>query len=741
MKQFKIQAAVITAVLITALISVFLLQRSTLSSVNRVSEQTALSLLSENANQVREVLDNQLDNIWGCMEMVNSALSAIGDMTEDQAVTYLKNSLSDAFRVELVSEEGRYIDQDGKTGYLNPSEDIYPLFLEDQPLCLLSQQGQQDTLLFGMPVRPVYVGQTEIRYLMAYFQLDTFMDLLSVESFVGNGKILVVNPEGLVLLYTDNWEEDQRSYYFFKMYESAIFIESQGISDFDAFRSSVLNGENHAIHVISDNGENRIVSYAKVKGIDWFVTISVDYDSVLGALDNSIHKIGITSITATMIVVLIAVALVALVSTNIHKMRAENRQLEELNQSLERARNIAEDALRIAEDANKSKSCFLSNMSHDIRTPMNAIVGFVSLLSREADNPEKVREYIGKIETSSQHLLGLINDVLDMSRIESGKTSLNLSTESLLDMVEETDTIIRPQMNAKGHTFDIDIRNVTHDAIIVDKVRLNQIFMNLLSNAVKYTPANGHIRFRLSELSSSGNTAYYEIVVSDNGYGMSEEFVAHIFDSFTREEDSRTSKIQGTGLGMAITKNLIELMGGTITVKTKKGAGSTFTAHIPFQISQKHDLQTVPAPPQQEQDNTQNVSIFAGKHILVAEDNALNAEILEAMLEMIGATCEIFENGARALEAFLHSDPGQYDLILMDVQMPEMNGYEASQAIRNSSHEMARTIPIIAMTANAFTEDIQNSLKAGMNAHVSKPLDMNILEKVLRDVMSAGETE
>lgn len=173
--------------------------------------------------------------------------------------------------------------------------------------------------------------------------------------------------------------------------------------------------------MISDNGENRIVSYAKVKGIDWFVTISVDYDSVLGALDNSIYRIGITSITATMIVVLIAMALVALVSANIHKMRAENQKLEELNQSLERARNIAEDALRIAEDANKSKSYFLSNMSHDIRTPMNAIVGFASLLSREADNPEKVREYIGKIETSSQHLLGLINDVLDMSRIESVK--------------------------------------------------------------------------------------------------------------------------------------------------------------------------------------------------------------------------------------------------------------------------------------------------------------------------------
>lgn len=735
MKQERKQAVIIVVVLVVALFSVFLLQRNTLSSVNRVSEQTALYILSENANQVREVLDNQLDNIWGRMEMVNSALSAIGDMTEDKAVTYLKNSLSDAYRVELASEEGTYIDQDGEKGYLKPSEDIYPLFLEDQPICLLSQHGQQDALLFGMPIKPVKVGEMQTQYLMAYFLLDSFMELLSVESFVGNGKIRVVNPDGLVLLHTDNLDEDKRSYYFFKVYESATFIESQGISDFDTFKSSVLGGENHAIHVLTEDGENRIISYAKVEGIDWFVTITVDYDSVLGELDNSIRSIGLVSITATMIVVFVAVILVVFVSANIHKVRTEKQQLEELNESLERARTVAEDALRIAENANQSKSYFLSNMSHDIRTPMNAIVGFASLLSNEAGNPDKVREYTAKIMTSSQQLLGLINDVLDMSRIESGKTILNLSKESLAEIVEGIDTIIRPQMSAKGHTFDIDVRDVLHDTVVVDRVRLNQICMNLLSNAVKYTPNNGHVRFELSEISTSGNAAHYKIVVSDNGYGMNEEFVTHIFDSFTREEDSRTSKIQGTGLGMAITKNLVDLMGGTISVKSKKGVGSAFTVNIPLQISQTQETQSMQRFKQTDDADTNQDSIFAGMHILAAEDNELNAEILEAMLEMAGATCEICENGARVLKAFLNSRPGQYDLILMDVQMPEMNGYEAARAIRKSDHEMAGIIPIIAMTANAFTEDIQNAMKSGMTAHVSKPLDMTILEETVRNII------
>ena len=293
------------------------------------------------------------------------------------------------------------------------------------------------------------------------------------------------------------------------------------------------------------------------------------------------------------------------------------------------------------------------------------------------------------------------------------------------------DTIIRPQMHARGHTFDIDVHHVIHDAIVVDKVRLNQICINLLSNAVKYTPNNGHIQFRISERSISGNTAHYEIVVSDNGYGMSKAFQERIFDSFSREEDSRTSKIQGTGLGMAITKNLVDLMGGTIRVESRRGVGSTFIVDIQFQISQAQDGAPSRAETQPDAQDAVAISILHGKHILAAEDNELNAEILSALLEMAGATFDICENGKLAAEAFRRSAPGTYDLILMDVQMPVMNGYEATRAIRECAHPQARTVPIIAMTANAFTEDIQAALKAGMDAHVAKPVDMTVLEEII----------
>ena len=542
MKILKTRTVIIVVILIAALAAVYILQRNTLSSVNRVSEQTALNLLSDNVNQVREVLDNQLNNIWGRMEMVDGALNSIGDMTTKEAVSYLQNSVPDAYRIELVSKDGEYIDQNGKTGYVKPTKELYPLFLYNERICILSQDGEQDTLLFGMPVTAVTVDRIEVQYLMAYFDLDTFMNLLSVESFAGNGMIRVVNRDGLVLLYSDNLDEDETSYYFFKVYESAHFIESQGISDFESFKNSVLRGENHAIHVISEDGNDKIISYAKVKGIDWFVTIVVDYESVLGELYGNIQSIGRNSILVTMSVVFLAIILVVFISLDIRKVRNEKNQLQELNQSLERAKKIAEEALQIAENANKSKSYFLSNMSHDIRTPMNAIIGFATLLSKNTDNPGKVREYTNKIVASSQHLLGLVNDVLDMSRIESGKTTLNLSKESITDIVDGIDLIIRPQMNAKGHTFSIDVHNIVHDTIVVDKVRLNQICMNLLTNAVKYTPENGYVSFEIVERYVSGHSAYYTIEVIDNGYGMSKEFQESIFDSFSREEDSRTSR-------------------------------------------------------------------------------------------------------------------------------------------------------------------------------------------------------
>ncbi len=426
---------------------------------------------------------------------------------------------------------------------------------------------------------------------------------------------------------------------------------------------------------------------------------------------------------------------------NLRRQEKLNRQLEETNAMLARSKETAEEAFRIAEEANRAKSSFLSNMSHDIRTPMNAIVGFATLLARDADNPGRVMEYTKKITASSQHLLGLINDILDISKIEAGKTTLNLSDENVVELIENIDSIIRPQMKAKGHTFDVYSKELNHEHVVMDKLRLNQILLNLLSNAVKYTPDGGMVTLTVQELPQlTKQLARFRFIVADNGYGMSEEYQQKIFQAFTREEDSVTNKIQGTGLGMAITKNLLDLMGGTISLESEKGKGSTFTVNLELQVSERAlDQGTLSqkAGAGEPKEPVREESALQGMHILVAEDNEINSEILQELLHMSGATCDICENGRLVVDAFEKSDAGQYQVILMDVQMPVMNGYEATAAIRESIHPLATRIPIIAMTANAFAEDVRDALEAGMNGHVAKPIDMTVLEQTVRAVLEA----
>ena len=415
--------------------------------------------------------------------------------------------------------------------------------------------------------------------------------------------------------------------------------------------------------------------------------------------------------------------------------RENNAKLETVNTKLRQAKQAAEDAFQVAQEANRSKSSFLANMSHDIRTPMNAIIGITSLIRHDAGDKGKVIEYADKIDTSSQHLLGIINEVLDMSKIEAGKTVFKYSDFSIPDFIQEIDTIFRSQISEKKQTLTITKENIRHEWVNGDQVHLMQIFSNLLSNAIKYTQEGGEIQLLAEECESNSSVyAKYRFLVCDNGMGMSADFKNTIFDAFTRAENSLTNKIQGTGLGMAITKNLVDLMGGTIDVESEPGQGSCFEVFMDLKIAEERSV----SPDSQAETEEQDGNILKGMRFLCAEDNELNAEILTELLKIEGAECTICENGQRVLETFEQSVPGDYDMILMDIQMPVMNGYEATKAIRRSSHELAKTIPIIAMTANAFSEDIQHSLTAGMNAHISKPVDMKTLEKTIRSIKSGG---
>ncbi len=534
---------------------------------------------------------------------------------------------------------------------------------------------------------------------------------------------------------------------------------------------------------------------------------------------------------------------------------SDRTQDEQLNQKLQ-------EALNAAQSANEAKSNFLSNMSHDIRTPMNAIVGFSVLLEKDAGDPEKVREYTRKITASSHHLLSLINDVLDMSKIESGKTSLNVDRFSLPELLEELSIILMPQAKAKHQSFTVHVHGAPPEQLLGDKLRLNQILINLLSNAIKYTPEGGSVDFSVEDLPRTApQYAKLRFVVKDNGIGMSEEYQKRVFEPFSREINSVTNKIQGTGLGMAITKNLVDLMGGIIGVQSEPGKGSTFTVELQLALPEtqtsdvwaRHSITRILAVDDEEEicqgirelmrgvgveviyttqgaeavelaaaahrrgedfqiilldwkmpgmDGVETarriraevgsgvpilvltsydwsdieaqarqaginafmpkpffVSTFwqtiqplfadrqppaalpdadaaapsplAGRLFLVAEDNALNAEILAEMLDMEGARYELAEDGKQAVEMFEASAPGHYDMILMDVQMPVMNGYEATRAIRAGTHPEAKSIPIAAMTANTFAEDVRNALAAGMDGHLAKPIDMAAVRELV----------
>ena len=411
----------------------------------------------------------------------------------------------------------------------------------------------------------------------------------------------------------------------------------------------------------------------------------------------------------------------------LHRTQESENTVVELNKKLQKA-------LEQAKTASVEKSNFLFNMSHDIRTPMNAVIGMTSLIRHDAGNKDKVIEYADKIDISSQHLLGIINDILDMSKIEAGKTVFKYDDFSILNFIQKINNLFHSQIDEKKQTLTTK-KNIRHEWVNGDQLHLMQIFNNLLSNAVKYTQEGGEIQFLVEECETNSSVyAKYRFLVRDNGIGMSADFKDKIFDAFTRAENSVTNKIQGTGLGMAITRNLVEAMGGTIDVESELGQGSCFEVLIELRIAEDRTV----ALAAQEDTDEQDGNILQGMRFLCAEDNELNAEILTELLKIEGAECTICENGEEVLKAFEQSAPGDYDMILMDVQMPVMNGYEATKAIRRSSHELAKKIPIIAMTANAFSEDIQHSLSAGMNAHVSKPVEMTVLEKTIRSIKSGG---
>ncbi len=414
--------------------------------------------------------------------------------------------------------------------------------------------------------------------------------------------------------------------------------------------------------------------------------------------------------------------------------RAYKEALEKKNHELELA--VQQEAA-----ANRAKRDFLFNMSHDIRTPMNAIIGYTTLAETNLTQPAKVADYLQKISTASQHLLSLINDVLDMSRIESGRVVLEQEPVHLSTLVQDVRDIIQSNITAKGLSFTVDLAGVRDEDVVADPLRLQRILLNILSNAVKFTPSGGSITLRVVEKSGAGEPTSmgdagatssgapvrygdYEFHIRDTGIGMSAEYQKHIFEQFSREETSTVSKTEGTGLGMPITKRLVEMMDGSIDLVSVQGKGTEFTVHLRLPLCGAPKKETPVADPK-----------FAGMRLLVVEDNELNMEITTTVLEEAGFVVDQAVNGQAALEKVATAAPGQYALVLMDIQMPVMDGYEATRRIRALPDPAKAQIPIVAMTANAFAEDRENALAAGMNDHIAKPFDIHTLLWKLAEIL------
>lgn len=714
--------------------------------IDQILYEERLSQMKVVTSQLFEGIEGMMDNRW---ETVASQSNRLDDIEVTNILELsefmMQQSRINEFeeksqRLIAVDDLGRYYTQQGLQGNLTEMD-----VLIEQPdqVSFVSNTvttNRTEIVFLKKVKQPIHINDGSRTVLIEYYgiaqDMRVFNPYFECNAYKGNNTVYVVDYNGLKIFNSQS-DEVLHGYNTFTVLENMKYLHGSSFEQAKQILSENCISYSNAIL----DGVEYYYSLYQMEDSEWTLLFLVPSSYVA---QNTVKLVNLTVLIVLIFaIILVTISAMAIFATmrRLQKEAVEaerrtndklaliNEQLDQKNADLSKAVQVAENAFEVAENANHAKSDFLANMSHDIRTPMNAIMGMTTLIERDAQLPDKVREYTKKIQCSSRHLLGIINDVLDMSKIESGKTIINVGEFYLPELLEQMDAAFRPQTDAKKQKFEIMIQNLEHKWLLGDSMRLLQILNNLLSNAYKYTPVGGTICIEVQEMEqSSSSYAKLCFKVMDNGIGMSREFLAQIYDSFTREERSVTNTIQGTGLGMSIVKSLVDLMGGSIDVESMQGKGTCFELILDFRIPER----SVEDCSKQEEKEETDTSPLKGMHFLCAEDNELNAEILKELLHMEGADCVICPNGRAVVETFEQSAPGDYDMILMDVQMPVMNGYEAAKAIRRGNHPLALAIPIVAMTANAFSEDVQKSLSAGMNTHISKPMDMKKLLRVVQ---------
>ena len=729
-------------VIVAVILTLFIMSQT---YIQNLVYHERLNQMEEVTHQMFRSLEDVIDTHWDEVNVQCNYLYCTPLKTDTEFYRYLKklSELSNYHerQIELVAvdSDGHYYTENGGMGLLREMN-----YLADSPQWVsyvsnsLTVDDSRMVFLEKLST-PITLQSGEKEITLCYFGISQSMtqlnDYFRCDAYENNNSVYVLDDNGFKL-FNANDTELLKGHNVYTVLSRMSYLH--GSSFAEAKERLDRTGSCYSNAVL--DGTEYFYALKQMENAQWTLAFLVPAKYVAVNTQKLVSIVMIIIIVIAMVfsVITVFVGWFLLRQKQQQELQAEkeanlrleqyNIHLTQVNDELRQAQDIAAEALQSAERASKAKTDFLANMSHDIRTPMNAIIGITTLMKNELHPPKRLAEHLDKLENSGQLLLGIINDILDMSRIESGKTTLNVEKMNLPQQISQLDSIIRQQAGQRRQTFTVNT-HLQHENVLADPNRLNRVLMNILSNAVKYTPTGGHIRFEVDELPRNEHYARYRFVVQDDGIGMSEAYQKTLFDPFTREERSGTNKVQGTGLGMAITKNIVDLMGGSINVESTTGKGTRFEVVLEFPVDAEAD--TVPEAqvlPEEEEET----SPLSGMKFLCAEDNAINAEILEMLLEANGASCTICSNGQEIVDAFASVKPGEYDMILMDVQMPVMDGLEATRRIRNGENPLGRTIPILAMTANAFLEDMQKSKEAGMDEHLSKPVDISALEQTVK---------
>ena len=676
--------------------------------------------LEEMITQIRTNLNNGLETHWNLVSGLSNAVQEMryqnGDELSEAIARLEKGFCTELYdsRVMMLDEQGTAYLSDGPAGIWY---DVSHLIDEKRRHTFVSETDSIDGsfLVFSQELdTPVVTGDHSVRltHIVLLKDIQTVKQYYTTTTYGGSTATYIIRNNG-TLAYFDADEDDViGARNVFKALREAEYVQDHS---FDAVMA-YLDQNGIAVANIILHGCEYYYCLTSLDDYDMTLMLLIPAD-VVAVSTMSMMQSTIWTLTVFMSILVVVLLLAAVSFVNVQRSAQQVKLEQETNKELNRLRMVAESA-------NSAKSTFLNNMSHDIRTPMNAIIGFTNIAFKHDPKPE-VRSCLEKISDSSEHLLTLINDVLEISRIESGKIQY---TPAPVDIVAVADTAVNVTsgfLSNRNITFSHHLEEPQTRYVLADAVRIREVLVNILGNAVKFTPDGGTITFDASYL--PGDDEQHVVVryrIADTGVGMSADYIEHIFEEFSQEENSARTQYKGSGLGMAITKRYVELMGGTISVESQKGKGSVFIVELPLELTDGSGIQT--------QDYSAASNDIAGVKILLAEDNDLNAEIATIQLEELGIEVTRAADGKQAVRAFAENPPGTFDIILMDIMMPEMGGYEATAAIRSlASRPDALQIPIIAMTANAFAEDVQASMDAGMNGHLSKPVVMSEVIKTI----------